>query len=347
MPFRPFIDRASAVALGVQLKGQVEYAIACGDLNPGARLPTVRQLAETLGVSPVTVSQVYRELQKDGLLEALPGRGTYVTEVIGVPTADDRGQHLEMLLDHLAIEGQRMGLEPEQLVERLAGRLEGAGRREREIAILVVGLFADATSGYADALQALLGGAARVRASTFDALPAGRRAIRSAFDLLVTLPYRVSELRNRVGSVVPVTYLRFLPSEHTRVSLARIDPRQRVLGVARLPGFLPALEAGIARYAPHTSHVTYSLVTDPHLPNLVSASDVVVYASGAEAVREHLGSHERAFEFRHAPDPAFVETHILPIVRALRAGAPLPAVPAPPPENGESRATQDPTEGSP
>ncbi len=344
MPFRPFIDRASTVALGVQLRGQIEYAIACGDLNPGTRLPTVRQLAETLGVSPVTISQVYRELQKGGLLEALPGRGTYVTETIGVPMGGDQDRQLEAILDRLAIEGKRMGLEAGQLLDRVAARLDRSETREREITILLVGLFEGATVGYGDALQEALAGSARVRSTTFDDLPKDARSTKADFDLFVTLPYRVSQLRNLIGPGALVTYLRFQPSEHTRVSLARIDPRDRVLGVARLPGFLPALEAGIAQYAPHLAKVAYCLVTDPHLPSLVSANDVVVYASGAEEVRTHRGAHERAFEFRHTPDPTFVEAHILPIVRALRTGRPLPDVPASPHDNHEIRV---PSEGSP
>lgn len=344
MPFRPFIARASTVALGVQLRGQIEYAIACGDLIPGAQLPTVRQLAETLGVSPVTISQVYQELQKDGLLEARPGRGTYVTETLGVPMRDDRDRQLEAILDHLAIEGKRMGLDAEQLLERVVAHLDHIQAPGREVTVLVVGVFEGATVGYADALQEALAGAARVRSTTFDELPERTPPEDPDFDLFVTLPYRVSELRGRVGPGALVTYLRFLPSEHTRVSLARIDPRHRVLGVARLPGFLPALEAGIAQYAPHIANVAYCLVTDPHLPNLVSASDVVVYASGAEAVRAHLGARERAFEFRHSPDPTFVEADILPIVRALRTGRPLPNVPS---SLHDDHETQVSSEGSP
>jgi len=327
MPFRPFIDRASTVALGVQLKGQVEYAIACGELSPGARLPTVRRLAALLGVSPVTISQVYQELQKDGLLVARPGRGTYVTEAIGVPVGDERSRHLEALMDRVALEGRRLGLDDTRLARRFADHLEQGQAAGGEITIVVVGVFEGATQGYADVLQTEVAGLAHVRATTFDQLPADVRPLRAQADLFVTLPYRVSALRDRLGADAPVSYLRFVPSEHTRVSLAEIDPRHRVLGVARLPGFLPALEAGIARYAPHVADIAYCLVTDPHLPNMLSSANVVVYASGADGVRDHLGGHERAFEFRHAPDPAFVEEHLLPLVRALRAGRPLPAAP--------------------
>jgi len=332
MPFQPFIDRASTVALGVQLKGQVEYAIACGELTPGDRLPTVRQLARRLGVSPVTISQVYQELQKNGLLVARPGRGTFVTDAIGIAVGDERGRHLEALMDRVTLEGHRLGLDHPTLERRFADHLEQVRSAVHAVTILLVGLFEGATKGYAEALQAEVSGLAQVRATTFDDLPADARPVATQADLFVTLPYRVSTLRERLGADAPISYLRFLPSHHTRVSLAGIDPRDTVLGVARLPGFLPALEAGIARYAPHVVDIAYCLATDPHLPNMLTKANVVVYASGAEIVRAHLGGHERVFEFRHAPDPAFVERHLLPLIHALKAGRPLPSVPLPPAE---------------
>jgi len=338
MAFEPFIDRTSNVALGVQLKGQVEYAIACGELAPGAKLPTVRRLAERLGVSPVTVSQVYRELQIDGVLVARAGRGTFVTDALGMVARGDRERHLEAFMDRTAAEGHRLGLDDAALARRFALHLEEGGADSRTLSVLVVGVFEAATQGYGEALQAELGAATRVRATTFDRL-APRGPELSGVDLLVTLPYRVAELQRRAGGAVPVTYLRFVPSRHTRVSLAEIEPTERVLGVARLPGFLPALEAGIARYAPHVSDVAYCLATDPHLPNLLAGTDVVVYASGAESVRDVLGAHERAFEFRHTPDPAFVEAHLRPVVRALRAGLPLPAQPRPDAEPADGQGS--------
>ena len=73
------VDRDLPVPLGVQLRGLIEYGIACGELSPGARLPSVRELADELGVAPMTVSQVYRELKDGGLIEARSGLGTFVT----------------------------------------------------------------------------------------------------------------------------------------------------------------------------------------------------------------------------------------------------------------------------
>ena len=73
------VDHALPVALGVQLRGLIEYGVACGQLMPGDRLPSVRDMATQLGIAPMTVSNVYAGLQEAGLIEAHRGQGTFVS----------------------------------------------------------------------------------------------------------------------------------------------------------------------------------------------------------------------------------------------------------------------------
>ena len=70
------VDRDLPVPLGVQLRGLIEYGIACGELVPGDRLPSVRELADPLGVAPMTVSQVYARIAGGrACIEAQRGAG--------------------------------------------------------------------------------------------------------------------------------------------------------------------------------------------------------------------------------------------------------------------------------
>ena len=63
----------------VEISASVEQAIRAGGLSPGSSLPTVRGLAEKLGVSPATVAAAYKALKGRGLIDAHGRRGTRVS----------------------------------------------------------------------------------------------------------------------------------------------------------------------------------------------------------------------------------------------------------------------------
>ena len=73
------IDETSAVPLAEQVRLGLRRAIAAGELAPGDPLPTVRTLAGDLGLSLATVARAYRQLEAEGLLATVRGRGTVVT----------------------------------------------------------------------------------------------------------------------------------------------------------------------------------------------------------------------------------------------------------------------------
>ena len=77
MAFR--IDATSGTPPYEQLRTQVATQVARGELAAGARLPTVRSLAERLGVAVNTVARAYRELEADGVVTTNGRRGTVVS----------------------------------------------------------------------------------------------------------------------------------------------------------------------------------------------------------------------------------------------------------------------------
>jgi len=74
------VDPRSGVPIYQQIVDQVKRAIALGVLAPGEQLPTVKQLSGELVVNPNTISRAYRELERDGVVDTLPGRGSFVNE---------------------------------------------------------------------------------------------------------------------------------------------------------------------------------------------------------------------------------------------------------------------------
>jgi len=72
------IDPAAPEPPYEQLRGQLVAQIGSGELAAGTRLPTVRRLAEELGLAPNTVARAYRELEQAGVLETRGRGGTFV-----------------------------------------------------------------------------------------------------------------------------------------------------------------------------------------------------------------------------------------------------------------------------
>ena len=72
------IDPKSAVPPFEQLRVQLLHLVDAGELAPGTRLPTVRRLAEDLGIAPNTVARTYRELESDGIIETRGRHGSFV-----------------------------------------------------------------------------------------------------------------------------------------------------------------------------------------------------------------------------------------------------------------------------
>ena len=79
MPIWLDIDSRNGVPIYVQLIEQVKRALEVGSLQPGDQLPTVRELASELTIAPNTIVKAYNELQRMGLIESRPGKGTMVT----------------------------------------------------------------------------------------------------------------------------------------------------------------------------------------------------------------------------------------------------------------------------
>ena len=78
MPVVLTVDPRSGVPIYLQVIEQVKRSVAIGVLSAGEQLPTVKQLALDLTINPNTVAKAYRELERDGVIETSPGRGSFV-----------------------------------------------------------------------------------------------------------------------------------------------------------------------------------------------------------------------------------------------------------------------------
>jgi GntR family transcriptional regulator len=107
------LDRASEIPLGIQLMWKLRTAIATGVLEPGARLPGIRELAEAAAVNVNTVRSVLGRLEDQGLLLSEHGRGTFVSTAV-------RPDETLLAARDAAIEQARLsGVDPQLLATAL------------------------------------------------------------------------------------------------------------------------------------------------------------------------------------------------------------------------------------
>ena len=129
------IEKGSAVPISRQIADQIGTLCASGGLQPGERLPSVRELARELAVNQNTVLRVYERLCGEGLLEMRHGQGTFVA---GRASKSRLAAHRARLVDELrqiARQAVGLGLSSDELHELLAEAADGVAAQQPAAAI--------------------------------------------------------------------------------------------------------------------------------------------------------------------------------------------------------------------
>lgn len=114
----PRLEPDSPVPLYAQIEAQMEMLIAAGAFEPGAQVPSVRELAIRLGVNPLTVSKAYGRLADRGIVRTQRGRGVFVAMTGPALSTVEREKLVAGRLASLVTEARAMGV-PDQRVEEL------------------------------------------------------------------------------------------------------------------------------------------------------------------------------------------------------------------------------------
>lgn len=103
------VDSSSDIPLFDQLSSSIRAAAMSGGLSAGERLPSARELAESLDINVHTVLRAYQLLRDEGLIELRRGRGAIVTEQV----RDYSGLHLA--IEAVVLEGRALDISPAAL----------------------------------------------------------------------------------------------------------------------------------------------------------------------------------------------------------------------------------------
>ncbi len=102
-----------------QVKDGIRQLMLTGVLRPGDKLPSVRELAGQLAINPNTIQRAYRELETEGFIVSVPGRGSFAAQRDG----EDLKRRRELLdkLRETARELRWLGASEEDILEAIGG----------------------------------------------------------------------------------------------------------------------------------------------------------------------------------------------------------------------------------
>ncbi len=126
------IDFKSGKPVYLQLVDQVRYAAAAGSLRPGDPLPSIRPLAEELRVNRNTIAKAYTELESQGVIETIPGKGCFLKENNSPFTKQVRQKLLLTEVDEAVVMAHHLQVDRERFLALVKERLDYFMRKAKE-----------------------------------------------------------------------------------------------------------------------------------------------------------------------------------------------------------------------
>lgn len=118
------ISNASSKPIYEQITGQIKAMILSGELAEGEQLPSIRALANSLRVSAITTKRAYADLEADGFIETVQGKGSFVAGGNAELIREEQLRQVEELMGQAVDAGRAMGLSETELTEMFTLQLE-------------------------------------------------------------------------------------------------------------------------------------------------------------------------------------------------------------------------------
>ena len=107
------LDYRDAKPIYIQIMDNLRTQIAAGVLQPGDKLPSVRELAAKLSINPNTIQRAYREMEQMGMIQTLPGKGCFICGAAASPDWQKLDSAVAALLSQ--------GVTLEEILKRIGG----------------------------------------------------------------------------------------------------------------------------------------------------------------------------------------------------------------------------------
>ena len=125
------INFKSGMPVYLQIVDQVKAAAASGVLQPGEALPSIRPVAEELRVNRNTVAKAYSELESQGVIETLPGKGCFLKENHSPLRKEVRRKMLIEEIDQAIVQAHHLQVPRDEFLELIHERMQVLDNKRR------------------------------------------------------------------------------------------------------------------------------------------------------------------------------------------------------------------------
>jgi GntR family transcriptional regulator len=125
------INFKSGKPVYLQVVDQIKAAAAAGTVQTGEPLPSIRPLAEELRVNRNTIAKAYTELESQGIIETIPGKGCFIRPNNTPLKKDVRRKLLTQEVDQVVVQAHHLQVPPPEVVELVRERLEDFEERKK------------------------------------------------------------------------------------------------------------------------------------------------------------------------------------------------------------------------
>ena len=119
------ISNSSGKPIYEQITSQIKNMIISGQLNAGDPLPSMRALAKELRISVITTKRAYEELEREGFIETVPGKGSFVAQRNSELLREEALRRMEEALESAVQIARRSGIASQDVRSALEMLLEG------------------------------------------------------------------------------------------------------------------------------------------------------------------------------------------------------------------------------
>ena len=120
-----YISNAGQEPIYAQITRQIKQQILSGQLHEGDALPSIRLLAKELRISVITTKRAYEDLERDGFIETVAGKGSFVASKNAEFLREEALRRVEAALQQAVDTSSRSGVSPQELRQMLELLLEG------------------------------------------------------------------------------------------------------------------------------------------------------------------------------------------------------------------------------